>query len=275
MTAPQHHLPVGFRFAGVRCGIKASGKTDLTLIVSDYPAVAAGVYTQNQVVAAPVTLCRTKTPRATARAVVINSGNANACTGEQGDRDAVRMCELVGNNCGFDPTDCFVMSTGIIGRPLPMTAIEKGITAAAAALAGDEAAFLDAADGILTTDQGRKTRTAQLDLGDRVIRIAAIAKGAGMIGPNMATMLCQVITDAPISVDDAVAILGRIANRSFNNISVEGHTSTNDTMLMLANGQSGGPQLIGAQLDVFENELEKLCIELAKMIPTDGEGSTH
>ncbi len=275
MTSTEHYLPTGFRFAGVSCGIKKSGKKDVALIVSDCAAVAAGVYTQNQVVAAPVTLCRTKTPRATARAVVVNSGNANACTGAQGDRDAAHMCDLVAQQCGLEPSDCFVMSTGIIGHALPMDRVATGIESAAEALSNTQTAFLDAADGILTTDQGRKVLSSMIDLGDREIKIAAMAKGAGMIGPNMATMLCQVITDAPISLDDAQNMLSRVANRSFNNISVEGHTSTNDTMLLLANGQAGGPELVGAQLDVFENELAKLCIELAKMIPTDGEGASH
>ncbi|GAB5403061.1 MAG: bifunctional glutamate N-acetyltransferase/amino-acid acetyltransferase ArgJ [Aureliella sp.] len=275
MTSTEHHLPTGFRFAGVSCGIKNSGKKDIALIVSDHPAVAAGVYTQNQVVAAPVTLCRTKTPRSTARAVVVNSGNANACTGAQGEHDATRMCDLVAEHCKIDADDCLVMSTGIIGHTLPMNLVEQGIKSAAGVLATTQEAFTDAADGILTTDQGRKVLTAKIDLGDRQINIAGMAKGAGMIGPNMATMLCQLITDAPLSPTDAQAVLTRVANQSFNNISVEGHTSTNDTMLLLANGQAGGAELVGAQVAVFENALANLCIELAKMIPTDGEGASH
>lgn len=275
---PKHmnyHLPIGFRFAGVSCGIKASGKKDVSLVLSDVPATAAGVYTQNQVVAAPVTLCQTKTPSTTMRAVITNSGNANACTGRQGDEDAVTMCRMVADQCQIDADDCLVMSTGIIGHPLPMEQVSTGIKAAVAALETSEAAFIDSADGILTTDQSRKVASTVIDLGDRRINVAAMAKGAGMIGPNMATMLCQVLTDAPLTADDAHAILSRVANRSFNNISVEGHTSTNDTMLLLANGQAGGKPLVAAQLDVFENELTKLSIELAKMIPTDGEGASH
>jgi glutamate N-acetyltransferase / amino-acid N-acetyltransferase len=274
-------LPQGFRFTGVSAGIKVKPNTkDIALIVSDVPAVAAGVYTQNQVVAAPVVLCRGRTPLANARAVVVNSGNANACTGKQGDADAIRMCELVAeaNNAiehQFAPEQVLVMSTGVIGRFLPMEKIAKGISAAAQQLAADEQAFFDAADGITTTDASRKVTTRECQLAGRTIHIAGMAKGAGMIGPNMATMLCCVMTDAPLDASQAQTLLLAAANKSFNNISVEGHTSTNDTMLLLANGAAGGEQLHEEDLRTFAEHLEAMCIELAKQIPSDGEGATH
>lgn len=269
------HVPKGFRMAGVSCAIKASGKKDVSLIVADEDAVAAGVYTQNKVVAAPVVLCRERTPGSSARAVIVNSGNANACTGDQGDQDADRMCQVTAKTLGISPQQCLVMSTGIIGVPLPMSNVEKGIQLASEQLGDSQQHFLDASDGILTTDKARKIASCEFALGDRVIRIAAMAKGAGMIGPNMATMLCQVLTDAPLDAKDAQAVLARVANRSFNNISVEGHTSTNDTMLLLASGKAGGPKLTGAEIDAFEAEITTLCIDLAKQIPTDGEGASH
>lgn len=274
------NLPVGFRFAGVRCGIKKSEKLDLSLIVSDVPAVAAGVYTQNLVVAAPVTLCRTRTPMSSARAVIVNSGNANACTGTRGESDAQAMCQWVAESLRpLDPSihdeQVLVMSTGVIGRFLPLEKIQPGIEQAVGELKDDDAAFLRAADGILTTDNARKITTRKVNLGGREINIAGMAKGAGMIGPNMATLLCCVTTDAALHADQAQSLLQRVADRSFNNISVEGHTSTNDTMLLLANGRSGGHALEGSELDEFAKHLEAMCVELAKQIPADGEGATH
>lgn len=251
----------------------------MTLIVSDRPAAAAGVYTQNQVVAAPVVLCRGRTPMRDARAVVVNSGNANACTGVRGMQDAQRMCELVAERLpsasSVRPDQVLVMSTGVIGRFLPMEKIEQGITAAAGKLAEGEQAFFDAADGILTTDNGRKVTSRSMQTAGRSIRIAGMAKGAGMIGPNMATMLCCVVTDAPIDSEQAHRLLKYCADRSFNNISVEGHTSTNDTMLLLANGAAGGEPLSDLQEAEFAEHLDAMCIELAKQIPADGEGATH
>jgi glutamate N-acetyltransferase/amino-acid N-acetyltransferase len=293
-----YHLPKGFRFAGVSAAIKKkAGTKDVTLIVSDVPAVAAGVYTQNQVVAAPVVLCRSRTPMSVARAVVVNSGNANACTGVRGDEDARRMCEWVAQalneqrtQIGHAPSadsgpgsaadnisaeQTLVMSTGVIGHFLPMEKVESGIKRAAQELAVGEEAFLNAADGIMTTDVARKVTTRRVELSGKTIAIAGMAKGAGMIGPNMATMLCCVVTDANLSAEQAQRLLTQAANRSFNNISVEGHTSTNDSMVLLANGQSGGDRLSDAEELLFGEHLQAMCIELAKQIPADGEGSAH
>ncbi len=159
------------------------------------------------------------------------------------------------------------MSTGVIGRFLPMEKVERGIQMAAESLAEGENAFFAAAEGILTTDNGRKVTTRTMQTSGRTIRIAGMAKGAGMIGPNMATMLCCVLTDAPITAEQAQTLLKRAADKSFNNISVEGHTSTNDTMLLLANGAAGGELLNEHELAEFAENLEAMCIELAKQIP--------
>jgi len=266
-------LPEGFRFAGVAAGIKASGKPDVSLIVSDHHAVAVGVYTTNQVVAAPVVLSRTRTPSSTVRAVITNSGNANACTGEQGMIDAKAMCEHVAERVGCSQSDVLVMSTGVIGQALPMAKVSAGIDQAAAKLQTGEAAFHDAAEAITTTDKGRKIETREIMLEGQTIRIAAMAKGAGMIAPNMATMLSVICTDAAIEPAEAQGILTRVANVSFNRVSVDGHTSTNDTLLMLANGK--GTPLSGESICLFEKELTELAIGLAKQLVIDGEGASH
>ncbi len=277
----EYYLPKGFRFAGVAAGIKSRpGVKDVSLILSTTPAAAAGVYTQNQVVAAPVVLCRGRTPLKDARVIVVNSGNANACTGSRGDADARRMCEVAAQALSTSEQpiraeQALVMSTGVIGRFLPMGKIESGILAAASQLEIGEHAFLAAADGIMTTDAARKVTTRRYEHQGRSICIAGMAKGAGMIGPNMATMLCAVVTDAPLEGRQAQGLLQRVANKSFNNISVEGHTSTNDTMLLLANGQAGGAILNEQEEGIFESHLEQMCIDLAKQIPADGEGATH
>lgn len=274
-------LPLGFRFSGYYAGIKSNASAkDISLVVSDYDAVAAGVYTQNQIVAAPVVNCQAKTPQSQARAVIVNSGNANACTGKQGLADAERMCqetaERVAAHTGstLRADQVLVMSTGVIGHALPMPSVVDGIAQAAATLSETPASFWDSVDGILTTDQFRKVATRTVEIGGRSVRIVGMAKGAGMIGPNMATMLCTVLTDARLTSDRAQQMLEKVANCSFNNISVEGHTSTNDTMLLLANGASG-VEVTGSDLQVFYEELKSLTIELAKMIPTDGEGASH
>ena len=269
-------LPRGFRFAGVGCGIKSdTSAKDISLLVSDAPSVAAGVYTQNQVVAAPVLNCRNKTPAADLRAVVVNSGNANACTGKRGIDDASRMCELVASKGGFADRQTLVMSTGIIGHHLPMRQIEAGIVSCFDSLGDSQQAFLDAADGMLTTDKYRKVAYRSMSFNGDTIHLAGMAKGAGMIGPKMATMLCCVLTDACLSIDRATRLLKDAADASFNNISVEGHTSTNDTMLLLANGQATSAELPSDLEPAFAEQLRALCIELCKQIPADGEGASH
>ncbi len=268
-------LPLGFSAAGVYSGVKSdSSKLDLSLLLSDRPAVAAGVYTKNLVCGAPVTLNRSRTPSDSIQAVVINSGVANACTGEQGDRDAERMATKVAEVCHLDEKQVLVMSTGIIGQMLPMEKICSGIDAAALQLDPGEEALVAAAQGMMTTDTRHKIVSREIQL-EQTVRICGMAKGAAMIGPNMATMLAVVMTDATLSKNDAHEGLLDAVNESFNCISVDGHTSTSDTVLLLANGAAGGPVLEGKSLAKFQATLVEVCEDLAQSIPADGEGASH
>jgi glutamate N-acetyltransferase/amino-acid N-acetyltransferase len=269
-------VPQGFRLSGVYCGVKRNtSKLDLTLVVSDSPAVAAGVYTQNRVYAAPVALDRARTPAADIRAVVINSGNANACTGDRGLQDAKEMARAAAKVCGASETQALVLSTGIIGAFLPMDRILPGIESAAQALGASETSLVDAARGMLTTDSVHKLAGRRLKLAGRDIQITGMAKGAAMIGPNMATMLGLVLTDAALDTSSAQEVLSAVVDQSFNCISVDGHMSTNDTVLLLANGAAGGAPLAGADLAAFRQALQETCTQLARAIPEDGEGATH
>lgn len=274
MTLPR--VPVGFRVAGVHCGIKKDAvQGDLSLFVTDSNAVAAGVYTQNLVFAAPVAVDRSRTPMDMARVVVVSSGNANACTGERGLRDALEMCRVAAEACDVSEEQALIMSTGVIGVFLPMEKVAAGIRAAARQLGRDETSLLAAACGILTTDKGPKIAGRTTRIGGRVVQLTGVCKGAAMIGPRMATMLCVLLTDAVLTTDDAQRVLAHAVSNSFNCISVEGHMSTNDTVLLLANGATGGDPVAGAELVRFQTLLQEVCIELACMIPDDGEGSTH
>jgi glutamate N-acetyltransferase/amino-acid N-acetyltransferase len=269
-------LPQGFKAAGVYSGVKSDPKKlDLALIVSDRPAAAAGVFTQNLVVAAPVKLCQARTPSASIRAVVANSGCANACTGAQGEKDAATMAAKVAQLCGLDEKEVLVMSTGVIGEMLPLEKISAGIVDASRQLASDQASLLNAARGILTTDTVHKVKTREIELDGVPICVTGIAKGAAMIGPNLATMLAVVLTDAKLRIADVDAGLKDAADESFNCISVDGHTSTNDTVLLLANGAAGSPELSGSSLSKFQATLVEVCEDLAQSIPADGEGASH
>ena len=270
------HLPQGLQAAGYYSGVKRDPqKLDLSLIVSSTPAVGAGVFTQNLVYAAPVKLCRERTPSDAIRAVVINSGNANACTGDQGDRDAQAMAAKAADMCGLDPAAVLVLSTGVIGEPMPMDRILPGIDAVSALLGADEDSLRSAARGMMTTDTHPKIATRELTVDGQTIVVCGIAKGAAMIGPNLATMLAVIMTDAALTLADAQALLRDAADESFNCISVEGHTSTNDTVLLLANGAAGGPPLSGDGLAKFRATLVEVCEDLAQSIPADGEGASH
>jgi glutamate N-acetyltransferase / amino-acid N-acetyltransferase len=269
-------LPQGYRAAGVYSGVKRKAdKLDLSLIVSERPAVGVGVYTKNLVCAAPVKLDRQRTPSQSIRAVVINSGVANACTGEQGDRDARQMADWVAEACGLEGKQVLMMSTGVIGEMMPMEKIQAGIRDAATKLADDDASLELAARGMLTTDTVPKIRGREVTLGDVKCRVTGIAKGAAMIGPNMATMLSLVMTDAAISPEDAQRALVDAVDESFHCISVDGHMSTNDTVLLLANGAAGGPVLKDKPLADFRTTLVEVCEDLAQSIPADGEGASH
>ncbi len=270
------HLPRGFSAAGVYSGVKRnSSKLDLSLIVSDRPAVASGVYTQNVVCGAPVALNRSRTPSDSMRAVVINSGVANACTGAQGDRDALEMAQRTADVCKLQQEQVLVMSTGLIGALLPMDKINAGIQAAAGQLSDSDQSLIDAARGMLTTDTTHKIRSREIELGSGKVILTGIAKGAAMIGPNMATMLAVILTDAKLDTESAHAGLKDAVNESFNCISVDGHTSTSDTVLLLANGAAGGEKLAGGDLAKFQATLVEVCEDLAQSIPADGEGATH
>src|SRR5262245_34597751 len=204
-------LPKGYRYAGVHSGLRANepGRLDLALVVSDGTAAAAGVFTQNRVAAAPVHVCRERLPRADARGFVVCSGNANACTGQRGMDDARRMAAVAAEAVGCRPEQMLVASTGVIGRHLPMPVIEKGIRAAARSLNSSAAALNDAAHAILTTDTRIKVSTREIQLDGQAVRVTGFAKGAAMIGPNMATLLAFVLTDAPVAVDDLSRLVRR------------------------------------------------------------------
>ena len=270
---PPRGVP-GFRFAGVACGIKESGRTDLALIVSERPAAAAALFTRNRIKSPSVTAGAQHVRRGRLQAVVVNSGNANACTGPGGLRDAEAMCAETAGHVGIDAGHVLPSSTGIIGVRLPMDKIRRGIAAAAAALSPD--ALQDAAQAITTTDNGPKTAAASCRIGGRAVRVAGIAKGAGMIAPNMATMLCYVLTDAAVAPAALRPMLRRAADGTFHAITVDGDTSTNDTVLCLANGVAGNPRITrgGAGEDVLERVLTRVMKDLALKVVGDGEGTT-
>lgn len=273
-----HALPIpeGFLLAGVHCRLKRDPqKPDLTLIMSEGPATAAGCYTENLIRAAPVVLDGGRTPNGSTRAVVVNSGNANACTGERGMADARKMAEQTAMVCAAEPEQALVMSTGVIGEYLPMDKIEQGITSAAVKLGRSAASLDSAARGMLTTDARPKVAGRTIEINGRRITLLGLAKGAGMIGPKMATMLAVFLTDAPLQPDRAQRTLSRVVDQTFNCISVEGHMSTNDTALLLANGAAGGEPLDGGALEPFTAALYQVAEELARAIPNDGEGAQH
>jgi glutamate N-acetyltransferase/amino-acid N-acetyltransferase len=268
------NLPENYRFAGVHCGIRPEReRLDLALVISDRPAAAAGVFTQNRVVAAPVRLCRERLPTADSRGVVICSGNANACTGQRGLDDARRMTAVAAESIGCRPEQMLVCSTGVIGRHLPMLEVEAGIRDAAGRLEASASAFDHVAHAILTTDTRIKVNTRSLVLNGKEVRLTGFAKGAAMIGPNLATMLAFLLTDAAVSPADLSRLARRAADQSFNCISVEGHTSTNDTLLFFANGAES--PLEGGSLAQFEAAAVPVCVELAQAIAADAEGANH
>jgi glutamate N-acetyltransferase/amino-acid N-acetyltransferase len=268
------HLARGYRYAGVHSGLRPDPeRLDLAVVASEAPATAAGVFTQNRVVAAPVQVCRERLPASDARAIVICSGNANACTGQRGLDDARRMTAVAAEALDCRPEQVLVCSTGVIGRPLPMPVIEPGIRAAVNRLDEGPAALESAARTILTTDTGIKVSTRALPLGTGEVRLTGFAKGAAMIGPNMATMLAFVLTDAAVAPEDLARLAPSAAERTFNCVSVEGHTSTNDTLLFLANGR--GPHLRGEELKRFNEAATSVCAHLAQAIAADAEGATH
>ena len=304
----------GFVASGVFCDIKRLGtgkgsnkgkKRDLALIVSEVPAVVAGMFTTNQVCAAPVKLCAERVQRGLAQAIVVNSGNANACTGAQGLKDAKRMAALAGARLHLPAEHVLVGSTGRIGVPMPMKNVQRGIVEAAALLGPGPQHAAQTAEAIMTSDTRAKQVAVEMRLGNQLVRIGGICKGAGMIQPGMsatgarpaarplhATMLCFITTDAAIAQPALQAALEEAVALSFNRITVDGDMSTNDTVLVLANGLAKNPKLTntspkrrtglrpasghsGARLrdnETFKSGLSHVCLELAKMIVRDGEG---
>ena len=267
--------PRGFRAAGITAGLKASGLPDLALILSDVEAIAAGVFTTSQVRAACVEYCRQQLAvKPSARAILCNSGQANAATGEQGWEDATSCANALASILNIAPEAVLLASTGIIGQRIKMDALIAGIPSLVAA-ATDEGGDT-AAKAIMTTDLVSKSIALKTTIGDRTVRIGGMAKGSGMIHPNMATMLAFVTCDAAVSTTLWQQMLSRAADRSFNQITVDGDTSTNDTLIALANGESRTPAIVqsGAEADKLEAMLTAVCQYLAKSIARDGEGAT-
>lgn len=263
--------PSGFRAAGVTAGIKSAGR-DVALIFSDRKASAAALFTTNRVQAPPITVSREHLRQGQARAIVANSGNANACTGEQGLADARRMAQVAAAALGIAPEEVLVASTGIIGHPLPMERIEAGIRQAAVD-AGDRGEL--AAEAIMTTDTRPKQLAVEFHLDGQTVRVGGIAKGAGMIAPHLATMLAFVTTDANVWPEVLQASLAASAARTFNCVTVDGDTSTNDTLFLLANGASGVAIRPGSPAHrKFCHALDVVCLHLAKELARDGEGAT-
>ena len=267
--------PAGFRVGSVHCGLKTTSAPDLGVLVCDVLAIAAGVFTTNKVFAAPVAVSRENLSCGKARAVVVNAGNANACTGPAGMKDARAMTAGLGKLLGIDSALILVASTGVIGHRLPMDKIRSGIGGATDALSGSAQAGRKFARAIMTTDKYPKTAFRQIRLGRSIVRLAGVAKGAGMIAPNMATMLCFITTDVAIGS----TLLGRLLKRSiaasFNAITVDNHMSTNDTAIVLASGFAGNTTLKTARAaSKFAGALDDLCLDLALQMVSDGEGAT-
>jgi glutamate N-acetyltransferase/amino-acid N-acetyltransferase len=266
--------PLGFTASGVSAGIKKSGKADVALLAAGRSVPAAVVTTTNSVVAAPVIVTREHLAGGACHAVVVNAGNANACTGARGLADARAMAEATARALGCHPSEVAVASTGVIGQPLPLPLVLAGIADAAQAL--DITGGENAAEAIMTTDTFVKQIAAGIEVDGRRYTVGGMAKGSGMIQPNMATMLAFVTTDAPLSSEACDLALRTATERTFNRITVDSDTSTNDMCLLMASGEAGGEPIdVGdARFDPVASAVEHVCGELARMIVRDGEGAT-
>ncbi len=262
----------GFKASALAAGIKKDGGLDMALIVSEKGAAAAGVFTTNRVKAAPVILSQENIRKGQVRAIIANSGNANACTGRVGLDNALREAELVAKELGINPDEVLVASTGVIGRPLPMERIERIIPDLAKRLVPE--GLPDVAEAIMTTDSFSKISRFEGEAGGKPYQILGIAKGAGMIMPNMATMLCFVLSDIRIDPADLSKSVSSSVKTTFNRISVDGDTSTNDTVLVVANGMAGNGELNSDDFERFQIGLTHVMDTLATMIVRDGEGAT-
>ena len=267
-------FPKGFKAAGVKAGIKKSGNLDVAVIYTEKEAAIAGTFTQNAVAAAPVFASKAVVKTGSAHAIAANAGCANACTGEQGMKDAKEMQAVTAEALGCDPLDVIVASTGVIGVNLPMDKMKKGLRQAVAEL--DENGSEKAGNAIVTTDTYSKACSLAITLGGKEVRLGAIAKGSGMIQPNMATMLCFITTDAAIDSTLLQKALSEIVEVSFNMISIDGDMSTNDMCIVLANGAAGNAKITaeGEDYETFKEALQSICQGLAKRIAADGEGAT-
>lgn len=266
--------PLGFKAGGAVCGIKKNQLPDLAIIYSEVPAEAAGIFTTNQVQAAPVILSKEFLKKGKAQAIIANSGNANACVGAAGMEAVRRMAAAAGKALNIPMDSVLVASTGVIGVALPVEKIEKTLAEKADFIS--DTGSTAAARAIMTTDTFPKEAAVEIELGGAPVRIGGIAKGSGMIHPNMATMLGFITTDAKIEQTLLQKAIAAAGERSFNRITVDGDTSTNDTLFILANGLAKNPPLTTANNDyqTFVQALTEVCLELAKMIARDGEGAT-
>jgi glutamate N-acetyltransferase/amino-acid N-acetyltransferase len=264
----------GFLFSGVPAGIKKDGKRDLGLIYSEVPAQVAGLFTTNVVKAAPVQLDRDRIKRGLCQAIVVNGGNANACTGSQGLRDAKRVSFLVAERLGIDERLIFPSSTGVIGSRLPMKKIEEGIPRLTGQLSSE--GWMKTVEAMMTTDTFPKVEVATCRVKGKQVKLCGMVKGAGMIRPDLATMLSFLVTDACIKASLLQRMLEKAAEASYNRITIDGETSTNDTVLLLANGKAGHPFLTRMDRDAeaFQSMLSKICRSLAESVVEDGEGAT-
>lgn len=276
MTALDHGITQakGFTANGIWCGLKRSGNEDLSLIYSEVPAVAACVYTKNSVVAAPLIVCKKHLRNNTAQAIVINSGNANCFTGDQGYDDAKQMTIQTAKKLGVTPGHVLVASTGIIGQPLRMDKISEGIEPLVDGL--DKSGFRKCARGILTTDTVIKQKAVEFKIGSKTVTVGGCAKGSGMIAPNMATMLGFITTDVAITPKMLKLALKKATEESFNCITVDGCMSTNDMVAVLANGQADNDPIEseGESFDRFYFSLREVCVDISRKIVLDGEGAS-
>lgn len=271
MTTRGITFPAGFSAGAAAAGVKdgTASRLDVALLVADRPCTAAAVFTTNQVVAAPLVVTRKHLAGGQLRGVVVNSGNANACTGAQGERDALAMAAAAASKVGCPAGSVAVASTGVIGIPLPVDRIAKAVDR----IKMDGAGWDDFSRAIMTTDTRPKVAEREVWLGGQPVRIGGVAKGAGMIHPNMATLLVFLTTDAVLEAPGATAALRSAVDASFNAISVDGDTSTNDMTLLLASGASGiKPE--GREADAFTAALTEVCGDLARQVVADGEGAT-
>lgn len=267
--------PKGYRAAGITAGLKPSGLPDLALILSEVDAISAGVFTTNQVCAAPVEYCRQRLQaKASTRAILVNAGQANAATGEQGRNDSLESAKALAQALNISPESILIASTGVIGQRIRMDALLSGIPQLVAA--ASETGSDSAARSIMTTDLVPKSIALETTIDDRTVRVGGICKGSGMIHPNMATLLAFVTCDATVSTTLWQQMLSRAADKSFNQITVDGDTSTNDTLIALANGQSRTAAIteMGPEAEKLEGMLTAVCQHLAKAIARDGEGAT-